>query len=265
MFFRARPPGVATSASTRLAVLPVTLPDGRVVEVRRVDNARVRGLRLAVTERGIRVTAPPRASDRRVRAFVEEHAAWLAGQVHHTFGEAQPLRIGESATLPLRGLDAPVAWEQGRFLRVQAAGDGIAIALPPRASDAAVRRAIGDFYLAQARADVGRWLPAYLPSLPRAPKSITIRPLTSLWGSLAADDRMRLDLALVLAPPAAFEYVLVHELCHLIEANHSAAFWREVEQRFPDWKAQRDLLRARGRPIKAALRVIRDASALPGG
>jgi hypothetical protein len=38
-----------------------------------------------------------------------------------------------------------------------------------------------------------------------------------------------------------------------------------VEQRFPDWKAQRDLLRARGRPIKAALRVIRDASALPGG
>jgi predicted metal-dependent hydrolase len=265
MFFRARPPGVATTAPTRIAVLPVTLPDGRVVEVRRVDNTHVRGLRLAVTERGIRVTAPPRASDRRVRAFVEEHAGWLAGQLQHTFGEARPLRIGESATLPLRGVDAPLSWTQGRFLRVQAAADGVAITLPPTASDAAVRRAIGDFYLAEARADVGRWLPAYLPSLPRAPKSITIRPLTSLWGSLAADDRMRLDLALVLAPPAAFEYVLVHELCHLIEANHSAAFWSEVEQRFPDWKAQRDLLRARGRPIKAALRVIRDASALPGG
>jgi hypothetical protein len=263
MFYRARPPRVVTPVPVRATTLPVALPDGRVVEVRRVDNARVRGLRLAVTERGIRVTAPPRASDRRVRAFVEEHAAWLAGQVHHTFGGVQPLVIGESATLPLRGIDAPLRWIDGRFLRVQADDDGIAITLPSRAAEAAVRKAIGDFYLAEARADVGRWLPGYLPSLPRAPKSITIRPLTSLWGSLAADDRMRLDLALVLAPPAAFEYVLVHELCHLLQANHSPAFWREVEQRFPGWQAQRDLLRARGRPIKAALRVIRDASALP--
>ena len=262
MFFRARPPRVVVPPA-RAAVLPVTLPDGRVVEVRRVDNARVRGLRLAVTERGIRVTAPPRASDRRVRAFVEEHAAWLAGQVHHTFGDVQPLRIGESATLPLRGIDAPLHWVEGRFLRVQAGEHGIAVTLPSGAPEAAVRKAICDFYLAEARADVGRWLPRYLPSLPRAPASIQIRPLTSLWGSLAADDRMRLDLALVLAPAAAFEYVLVHELCHLIQANHSAAFWAEVEQRFPDWRPQRDLLRARGRPIKAALRVIRDASALP--
>ena len=93
-------------------------------------------------------------------------------------------------------------------------------------------------------------------------KSITIRPLTSLWGSLAPDDRMRLDLALVLAPPPAFEYVLVHELCHLIQANHSAAFWFEVEQRCPDWAAQRDLLRVRGRPLKARLRAVCDTVAV---
>lgn len=260
MFFRARPPRVAT---TRAARLRVALPDGRTVDVRRVDNSRVRGLKLVVTERGIRVTAPPRASDRRVQAFVEQHAAWLAGQIAHTFGDVQPLRVGVTNALPLRDVEVPLRWQDGRFLRVQAMDDGVVATLPPDASEAAVRRAIADFYLAEARADVGRWLPAYLPTLPRAPKSITIRPLTSLWGSLAADDRMRLDLALVLAPPAAFEYVLVHELCHLIEANHSPAFWAEVECRFPEWKPQRDLLRARGRPIKAALRAIRDPDALP--
>ena len=69
---------------------------------------------------------------------------------------------------------------------------------------------------------------------------------------------MRLDLALVLAPPAAFEYVLVHELCHLLQPNHSPAFWAEVAQRCPDWSTQRDLLRARGRPLKAALRAVCD-------
>ena len=262
MFFRARPPSRATPAPQYSTVLQVTLPDGRCVDVKRVDNRQVRGLRLSVTERGVRLTVPPRTSERRARAFVESHLDWLAGQLAHTFGDVQPLRIGESARLPLRGDDVPLQWREGRFLRVERDDNGVTATLPPALAPARVRKAFADFYLAQARADVGRWLPKYLPTLPRGPKSITIRPLTSLWGSLAPDDRMRLDLALVLAPPAAFEYVLVHELCHLIQANHSPAFWAEVEQRCPDWATQRDLLRARGRPLKARLRAVCDTVAV---
>ncbi|TZF89878.1 SprT family zinc-dependent metalloprotease [Cognatilysobacter lacus] len=263
MFLRARPPRTAP-ASTHAAVLQVTLPDGRIADVRRVDNTRVSGLKLVVTERGIRLTVPPRTSDRRALAFVQQHAGWIAGQLQHTFNDVQPLRIGQSASLPLRGADVPLHWKDGRFLRVELVDDAVVATVPANAKEAGVRKAVHDFYLSQARADVGRWLPTYLASLPRAPRSIAILPLTSLWGSLAANDRMRLDLALVLAPSAAFEYVLVHELCHLIEANHSAAFWAEVAQRFPDWKPQRDLLRAKGRPLKAALRAIRDPGVVPG-
>ena len=62
-----------------------------------------------------------------------------------------------------------------------------------------------------------------------------------------------LDLALLLAPPRAFEYVLVHELCHLLHANHSRRFWREVEARWPDWRAERDYLRGEGLALKARL------------
>lgn len=262
MLFRARPPRLVAPAPRR-TTLQATLPDGRVVDVLRVDDGRVRGLRLTVTERGIRLSAPPRTSDRRALAFVQEHAGWLAAQLAHTFGEAQPLALRETAVLPLRGREVPLNWRDGRALRIEGDDAGIAIALPAAAREAAVRRALADFYLAQARADVGRWLPRYLPTLPRAPASVTIRPLTSLWGSLAPDGRMRLDLALVLAPPAAFEYVLVHELCHLLQANHSPAFWAEVDARFPQWRAQRELLRARGRPLKAMLRVLCDTAAAP--
>ena len=260
MFFRARPPQVATPAAPR-APLRATLPDGGTVEVRCVENRRVRGLRLTVTERGVRLTMPPRTSERRALAFVQEHAGWLAGQLRHTFDGVEPLQVGTSTTLPLRGVDVPLAWREGRFLRVELEEAGIAATLPPPLDARRVRKAFADFYLAQARADVGRWLPKYLPSLPRPPRDVSIRPLTSLWGSLAPDGRMRLDLALVIAPPAAFEYVLVHELCHLIQANHSSAFWDEVERRYPDWEAQRDLLRTRGRPIKAALRAACDTPA----
>ena len=60
----------------------------------------------------------------------------------------------------------------------------------------------------------------------------------------------------MLAPPAAFEYVLVHELCHLIHHDHSPAYWREVEARCPQWRDQREYFRSEGRRIKATLQTL---------
>ncbi len=73
---------------------------------------------------------------------------------------------------------------------------------------------------------------------------------------MSPDGNVVLDLSLVLAPPSAFEYVLVHELCHLIHANHSRAFWREVEIRWPAWRAEREYFRSDGRQLKAELRAL---------
>ena len=82
--------------------------------------------------------------------------------------------------------------------------------------------------------------------------------MSSQWGSLAPDGSMALDLALVLGRSSAFEYVLVHELCHLIHANHSRRFWREVEARCPGWRDERDYLRGEGLALKGTLaRLIR--------
>ena len=99
-------------------------------------------------------------------------------------------------------------------------------------------------------------MPQYLAALPRPPARIVFKRTSSQWGSLAPDATLALDLSLVLARPSAFEYVLVHELCHLIRADHSRAFWREVEARFPAWRDERDYFHAEGRRLKAMLRVL---------
>lgn len=234
------------------------LPDGSATTVLRVRDPRARRLKLIVDERGVRLTLPPRASLVSGERFATEHGDWLQQQLASSRALAtMPFERGITSRLPLRGAELPLRWQAGRYTGLQFDGDGaLVFSLPPQAGEPALRRCLRDFYLAQARADAGRWLPRYLPGLPRAPRQLRIKPMSSQWGSLAPDGTLALDLALVLARPSAFEYVLVHELCHLIHANHSRAFWREVETRCPHWRGERDYFREHGRALKAQLRTM---------
>ena len=86
----------------------------------------------------------------------------------------------------------------------------------------------------------------YLSGLPKAPSAMRLKPLRSLWGSLNVADAITLDAALLFAPPEVAEYVLVHELCHLLQRNHSPKFWRHVEAACPDYRVARQWLRRHG-------------------
>ncbi|AUZ56307.1 hypothetical protein B1L07_15865 [Stenotrophomonas acidaminiphila] len=233
--------------------------DDAEIDVLRVRDPRARRLKLSVDERGARLTLPLRASLASGERFLQANRQWLQQQLARFDGEgllAPPLALREPGVLPLRGELLPMCWQEGRFTRIDVDAGGACIQLPARAGDASLRRVLREFYEARMRADVGRWLPAYLPGLPRAPARVRLKVMSSQWGSLAPDGSMALDLALALARPAAFEYVLVHELCHLLQANHSPAFWAEVEARFPHWRHERDYLREEGRRLKATLRQL---------
>lgn len=249
-----------TPRTVERETLDIELPDGRTVPLQRVRDPRARRMKLSVDERGARLTVPMRASLATADRFVAQHRDWLATQLkHYAFDGVPSLEPGIDAHLPLRGAPQAVRWQAGRFTRLDHAADGsgeLVFTHPARAGETALRRAVRDFYEAQGRADIGRWLPRYLPALPRAPRRVTFKIMSSQWGSLAPDGSMALDLSLVLARPSAFEYVLVHELCHLIHADHSRAFWREVEARCPHWRDEREYFHAEGRRLKATLRAV---------
>lgn len=232
------------------------LADGHSIDVLRVRDPRAKRIKLSVGERGARLTLPLRASLVAGDRFMHEHRDWVAQQLLVCRGDITPLQRGVSATLPLRDAALALHWQEGRFAQIARDGDNVRFQLPAAAGDATVRRALRDFYEAEARADIARWMPQYMPGLPRPPSRIRLRVLSSQWGSLAPDGTLTLDLALVLGRPSAFEYVLVHELCHLIHANHSRAFWREVEHRCPDWHDARDYFRDHGRHLKASLHTL---------
>lgn len=75
---------------------------------------------------------------------------------------------------------------------------------------------------------------------------ITIRNQKTRWGSCSSKGNLNFNCLLMLTPPEVIDYVVVHELCHRKEMNHSAGFWEEVERILPDYRERRKWLKENG-------------------
>jgi predicted metal-dependent hydrolase len=89
------------------------------------------------------------------------------------------------------------------------------------------------------------------PALGVSYRRLEIRDQRTLWGSCSPRGTLSFNWRLVLAPFEVLDYVVVHELCHLREPNHSPRFWRLVTTRRPGWREQRDWLRDHGPELLA--------------
>jgi predicted metal-dependent hydrolase len=92
---------------------------------------------------------------------------------------------------------------------------------------------------------------AEAPRLGVAYTAIQIRDQRTRWGSCSPRGTLTFNWRLVLAPPAVLDYVVVHELCHLREANHGPGFWRLLQDTRPGYKAPRAWLRRHGHELLA--------------
>jgi len=114
---------------------------------------------------------------------------------------------------------------------------------PRTVSEAEARRAVREL--------VGMLIEDEAPVLGVEPARIQIRDQRSRWGSCSTRGTLSFNWRLVLAPFEVLDYVVVHELCHLREPNHSRRFWKLVEARRPDWRLHRDWLHEHGPELLA--------------
>src|SRR5262245_19906353 len=203
-----------------------------LVRMRRHRQARRYTLRIDAAAREVVLTIPPRGSVREAKEFAEKHGGWIAARLKR-LPEAAPFAHGFE--VPLRGVPHRIAHRHGARGTVwieRDAGDSTLICVagePPH-----VNRRIADFLKRQALRDLERASRSYAEKLGVAIKRICVRDQSSRWGSCSNTGVLSFSWRLILAPAFVLDYLAAHEVCHLVELNHSLRFWRLVKRFYPE-------------------------------
>lgn len=214
-----------------------------------------RSIGLRVLPQGLEVRAPRWVSVAQIEAVLQGKAAWVLRQLRAAHERERhaptPLRWADGAELPYLGqplrlrLDA----SQARSAVLLDCGEGrdmATLVLPlsgTLAQPEQVRDAAQAWLMAQARALFTERLDHFAATLGVRWTRLQLSSARTRWGSARTDGSIRLHWRLIHLRQALIDYVVVHELSHLREMNHSPQFWDTVEGVLPQWGALRTELR----------------------
>jgi len=155
---------------------------------------------------------------------------YVSGETHRYLGKQYQLKVLQS--------------EDGKEY-VKMDREHILVCVRNKNNPAGVKKLLINWYRRQALKIFSERLDAWYPRFERydiKPPRIFVREMRSRWGSCTAAGKMTLNLKLVMVPKQSIDYIIVHEMCHLIEHNHSQAFYAFMSKIMPVWEEQREKL-----------------------
>ena len=215
----------------------LTLPSGEQLHYQ-LERRQRRTVGLKITNNGLVIHAPKRISQSQLEDIILQKADWVIRklasatankipEIKWQYGE-QLLFLGNLITLAIEHnpRSKAVVYEPGVLQLV----------MPNHDQDLIARKVI-QWYQKQAITDFTRRLEIFSSKLGVKFTSLALSNAASRWGSCNSKKEIRLNWRLLQAPPHIINYVVCHELAHIIEMNHSAKFWETVASIFPEYKS----------------------------
>jgi hypothetical protein len=206
---------------------------------------------LAITvhpDLSVAVSAPEGVPPAAIRGRVRKRAPWIRTtwrEFELYLPKQPPRRYISGETHRYLGRQYRLKARPARAESVKLERGYLSVTCPQGNHSETVKRLVQDWYQRHAERVFDERLRAWAELLKRnkilAP-AIRVRRLAKRWGSCTPSGDIILNVELVKAPKDCIDYVIVHELCHLSERNHSPRFWRRMDHLMPDWKKRRALL-----------------------
>jgi predicted metal-dependent hydrolase len=228
-----------------------------VVRVTVRESRRARRITLRVTcvhgAPRVGMTVPTHTTEREILGMLKRNHRWVERMVSEQHAAARALGLRRPGHVPFEGAMLRLVRERvdGRS-RVRRSrtltGEPVVGLFGPDATLAgAVERWLRDHARCRAREIVD----GAPPTLAARVTKIRVADQRTRWGSMSPTGVLSVNWRLTLAPPEVLEYVVLHELCHLLEMNHSPRFWAHVSRHCPQWRTHRRWLREHGDELQA--------------
>jgi len=219
---------------------------GQIIGYTLKRSARRKSVGLRVDRHGLSVAAPLRASLGDIEAILARHADWINAKLASRPVEPETEPLTDGSVLQLLGQPLQLVLLPAATPRISLQEQQLWLSLPHPHDRERIAHALERWLRQQARHHFLSRLQTLAPQMEVKPAKLLLSGARTRWGSCNSKGEIRLNWRLVQAPPHLIDYVIIHELAHLHEMNHSPRFWGHVAKLYPDYRAARAELRHNG-------------------
>lgn len=225
--------------------------NGFIAEVIRSPRKRTADIR--VEDGAVSVVVPTELSIERIDSLLKTKRKWIKEKIalQQDKAPASSRQFVSGEAYPYLGRNYRLKVVKGNFTPVRLIHGRLLVSTPEGSQQPhMIRNALVRWYKRQAMLKLTEKISRYIGRVGAKPKSIGVKSFKSRWGSCTQEGHIDFNWQIMMAPNRMVDYVVVHELCHLLRHDHSPEYWKEVERIIPDYQQCRNWLREHAHDIR---------------
>lgn len=190
----------------------------------------------------VEVRAPYYVSKEEIDAYIKEKAIWIEQKqtiIKERNQKKKSIVLKNGGNLRLLGKEYPIVCKNTTKIRF----DGQCFFFPDFSTPEDMKQNAMRLYKAIAKDILSEKVQTYAAIMNAKPTAVKINSAKTRWGSCSGKNSLNFSWKLIMAPESAVDYVVIHELVHTFEHNHSPAFWELVSSYVPDYKKEKEILK----------------------
>jgi hypothetical protein len=242
-----------TNTKTTDVIMDKMFSNGNIsIPFKFIKSEKSKYIRIGMSAKGMRVTAPQWLSYREVEEFLKSKSSWILKH-YHAFKslkenkKARSWENGESIMFMGEEHKSKILNYVKKRTTVLFDREGFLIyvneLLKQSERDKSIESALRDWFIDKARDIIGERVEYFTGLTGLKYNSFKIKEQKTLWGSCSRKGNLNFNWKIIMAPQWVYDYVVLHEVCHLKHLNHSKVFWEMVGKYYPDYKKAHEWLR----------------------
>jgi len=225
----------------------------RHFDVTVIRSDRRRSATFRVDQSGVSFRVPKEISRQKIVELVEKKTPWIRKKLEYAASLTPPrlLDFENGDPIPYLGKTYCLKVQVGDYPHVELVGEDILVSVVEQhlTNSLHIQLVLERWFLDEAAILLAERLDFYAPIVGVRPTGMQVKAYKARWGSCKMDGQIQFNWRLIHGPVDVLDYVVVHELCHILQHNHSAAYWSEVARVMPDYEVRRKWLSQNGNTL----------------